>query len=149
MIADLKDKKDEFNIEMVVYKKIISLMIETLENINHYSDHFSEFIKIHPSSEPVFTLARNKCVYKIQSVNPIRKTDIGPVKNKIDKINTLDVDEMRLYYRETITNGQFTEKGGAGLGLIEMAKISCHPIEYKFTTLSDNYYNFNLELHID
>ena len=149
LIGDLKVKKDEYDIDMVVYKKLISLMIETLENINKYSDHFSDFIKDHPTYEPAFLLAKNGGDYIINSANPILKNDIDRVKNKIDKINTLNSEEMRLFYRETITNGEFTEKGGAGLGFIEMAKISCHPIHYKFISLAEEYYNFELALKIE
>ena len=149
LIADLKVKKDDFNIDMVVYKKLISLMIETLENINKYSSNFMDFIEAHPAYEPVFLLARNGKDYSIHSANPIMKNDISRVRDKIDKINTLNAEEMRLFYRETITNGEFTEKGGAGLGFIEMAKISCNPISYKFTILNEDFYNFELDLHID
>ncbi|MBL7113943.1 MAG: hypothetical protein ISS19_18535, partial [Bacteroidales bacterium] len=107
------------------------------------------FVKDHPDCEPEFYLARNGSDFIIRSANPILKDDIGRVKNKIDKINTLNSEEMRLLYRETITNGEFTEQGGAGLGLIEMAKISCHPIHYKFTSLAGKYYNFELDLKVD
>jgi hypothetical protein len=149
LIADLKVKKDEFDIDVVIYKKIISLMIEILENIYRYSDHFKHFIKDNPLYEPAFQLARNESDYCVHSSNPIRKDDIDRVKKKIDKINTLKSEEMRLFYRETITNGEFTEKGGAGLGFIEMAKISCHPLQYQFKSLDEEFYNFELDLLVD
>ncbi len=149
LIGELKGKKDTFDIDMVEYKKIVSLMIETLENIHRYSDHFKDFIKHHPAYEPVFYLTKNKHDFIIRTANPILRDDIGRVKNKIDKINTLNPEEMRLFYRETITNGEFTEKGGAGLGFIEMAKISCHPLKYNFSLLHGKYYNFELDLKVD
>jgi len=149
LIADLKRKKDEFDIDVVVYKKIISLMIEILENVFKYSDYYSFFIEDHPDYEPVFELARNGVDYSIHSSNPILKKDIEKVKDKIDKINTLNSEELHLLYRETITNGAFTMKGGAGLGFIEMAKISCHQLKYKFTPLTGMFYNFELDLRVD
>jgi len=42
-------------------------------------------------------------------------------------------------YRQTITNGKFTDKGGAGLGLIEMAKITNNPIKYRFESINDQF----------
>jgi len=149
LIAELKTKKEEFDIDMIVYKKIISLMIEILENVFKYSDHYAYYIDEHPECEPVFILSRNGADYTIHSSNPIMEKDIPKVKDKIDKINTLNNEEMHLFYRETITNGAFTMKGGAGLGFIEMAKITCHPLKYKFTQLTGMFYNFELVLHID
>ena len=149
LIRDLKGKKDEFDIDIVVYKKIISLMIEILENIYKYSDYYSYFIEDHPDCKPVFSLGRNGVDYTIHSANPILRKDINKVKSKIDRINKLNSEEIHLFYRETITNGAFTMKGGAGLGFIEMAKISCHKLQYRFKPLSEMFFNFELDLHID
>jgi len=40
----------------------------------------------------------------------------------LDEINNLQTDEIRNVYRQMLSNAQFSDKGGAGLGLIEMAK---------------------------
>jgi len=149
LIAQMKVKRDEFEIDMVAYKKIVSLMIEILENSFKYSDYYSYYIQDHPESEPVFLLMRNDLDYTIHSSNPILEKDIDKIKNKIDKINELNYEELRLFYRETMTNGEFTMKGGAGLGFIEMAKISCNKLQYNFKPLSGMFFNFELNLHVD
>jgi len=148
LINDLKNKRAPFQIEMVLFKKLVTLMIETLENVLKYSDHFLDYVQIHPNHQPEFHLSRNGKSFTIQSSNPIKKDDIQKVKQKIDLINSLAPDEMKLLYRETITNGEFTEKGGAGLGFMEMAKITNQPIRYNFTSLSNDFSNFELILHI-
>ena len=54
-----------------------------------------------------------------------------------------------MIYRETITNGVFSDKGGAGLGFIEMAKITSNKLGYQFLTATDEYQIFELVLSIN
>ena len=65
-----------------------------------------------------------------------------------EKVNQSDEEALRKYYRETITNGIFTEKGGAGLGFIEMSKITLQPLEYRFEPAGEGYSIFELKLFI-
>ena len=75
--------------------------------------------------------------------------DKKDISRRIDKINTSDEDELKKIYRDTITNGIFTEKGGAGLGFIEMAKITTNSLEYSFKNLDKGFSYFEITLHIN
>ena len=68
---------------------------------------------------------------------------------KLDYLNTLTQQGIKEYYKETIINGQFSERGGAGLGLIEMAKISGNKIEFGFQQVDEKYTVFNLKITVD
>jgi len=52
--------------------------------------------------------------------------------------------------KSTITNGEFSSKGGAGLGFIEIAKTTGNKLEYKFEGLSTGYslYTFRAVLNL-
>jgi hypothetical protein len=39
---------------------------------------------------------------------------------------------LRKAYIETLCNGELSDKGGAGLGLLSLAKKASGPIEYRF-----------------
>jgi hypothetical protein len=149
MIQDLKSKREKYEIEMGIFKKLISLMIEILENILKYSEHFSDLIKDNPKLQPEFRISCNSTVYSLNASNPIKKTDINPVKQHIDMINNLSQEEFKIQYRKTIANGEFTEKGGAGLGFFEMVKITGQSIQYRFTDLSEEFLNFELFLNVE
>ena len=78
---------------------------------------------------------------KIQLVtsNPVRNEDIEVLKKKIDIVNNKDREALKDLYVKTITNGKFSEKGGAGLGFIEMAKTSGNNLEYSFKPINEQY----------
>jgi len=148
LVSELSKKKEEYRLDVQIYKKLITLVIEVLENLMKYSDNYLDFTSENPQFQPEFSVARNGKYYLLEAENPIRFDDIESVKHKIDTINRMDDKELREYYRETIINGKFSEKGGAGLGFIEMAKITSLPLSYNFEQLTGQYYTFRLKIKL-
>ncbi len=149
LLNDLKNKKETYQINPVLYKKLLTLMIEILENVLKYSDHFEVFVMHNPDYQPEFELNLNDAGFVLTSRNPVRDKDKNAISHRIDKINTSEVEELKKFYRDTITNGIFTEKGGAGLGFIEMAKITTNSIVYSFQPIMKGFSYFELTLHIN
>jgi hypothetical protein len=65
-------------------------------------------------------------------------------------VNKQNDEELKELYRSTITNGEFTSSGGAGLGFIEMAKTTGNKLEYDFEALSQEFslYTFRASMSI-
>ncbi len=149
LLSELKFKKITYHIHQAIYKKIITLMIESLENIFKYSENFREFVNQNPEHNPSFVLSRSDCCYEIEINNPLKKTDRSSLSSKLDKINTLDYKGIKHEYRKTITNGQFTEKGGAGLGFLEMAKVTRNKLKYNIEKINSEFDCFRLTLTLN
>lgn len=149
LLNELKNKKGAYDIPQILYKKLLTLMIEVLENILKYSEHFEDFINDNPDYLPEFELSRSDEGFILKSRNPIRNDESERISDKIKKVNTASGEELKRIYRTTITNGVFTEKGGAGLGFIEMAKITSHDLEFTFLPAVSGYSIFELILHIN
>jgi hypothetical protein len=62
----------------------------------------------------------------------------------------LDKDDLNALYKKQIREGSLSEKGGAGLGLIDIARKTGRQLDYQFLPLedSDNYF-FLLKVRID
>jgi hypothetical protein len=149
LLNELKNRKVTFDIHPVLYKKLLTLMIEVLENILKYSDHFEDFTAKRPEYLPELELNSTNNGFLLLTRNPVREHSIDVITKRIDKVNDSDEEALKEYYRETITNGIFNEKGGAGLGFIEMAKITVNPLEYKFIPADEGYSIFELKLNIN
>lgn len=124
-------------------------MIECLENIMKYRE-----LPIHMEGHesgftPLFSVIKEGDRYYINSCNTLEYSKMDSLEKRLIYLNNLTPQGIKEYYKETITNGQFSKQGGAGLGLIEMAKISGNKIEYMFQRVNENYVNFSLRITID
>jgi hypothetical protein len=146
LLTQLKKKMGNNGAKVGFYKRMLSVMIETLENVYKYSDHYTNETYIYKYHLPTFLVELIQDHYIITVSNPIRKEDGAKLRGKIDMVNSKNADELKALYRQTISNGKFTEKGGAGLGIIEMAKISGNPLEYNFTPINDRFDLYTLRI---
>jgi hypothetical protein len=148
LLNQLKEKMDSMGEKLITYKRIIILMVEILENIKKYIDASidnPEMVKKYPT---IFTVVKNPELFCLTGKNIIKKSDEINLSTRIEKVNSLDITELRTLYRQVISNGQFSMEGGAGLGFIELAKTSERKIRYTFEPINDNfsYYTINVEI---
>jgi hypothetical protein len=148
LLNSLKDETESRCISISHYKKILSVMIEALENIFKYSEFFEKETSLFPLFYPKFQLDKIDENYLLLTSNPILKTDVERLTNHINKINHLDKEGLRLLFRNTLTNGQFSAKGGAGLGFIEMAKVTGEKIDFSFDPINDRFSYYSCKILI-
>ena len=148
LIGKLKEKMFEAQIKQSVYKKVLMVMIEALENVFKYHEYFENEKQILLQYPPNLIIKKSQAFFKIESSNPVRKVDVPSLKLRLETISKMDKSGVKDAYKETITNGQFSEKGGAGLGIIEMAKISDEIIDFKFEPINDDFDFYSLTLII-
>ncbi|MBN1117267.1 MAG: SiaB family protein kinase [Bacteroidales bacterium] len=149
LISDLKERMFEARIKQAVYKKVLMVMIEALENVFKYHEYFEKDKVLRKNFPPEITIDKDKSCFRITCSNPVLKKDSNELKKRLDYINSLDRAGVKEEYKNIITNGQFSEKGGAGLGLIEMAKISDSILGYKLDPINDKFEYYSLNLIIN
>lgn len=128
-----------------IKSKIYYIMGESLQNIaRHNSDSFNHS----PDKYSLFAIHKKKLKYFITTGNLIEINDIDTLKERIEKINSLEKEDLRNFSRTTRTSGALSDKGGAGLGLIEMAKRSGNKLDYDFKEINDQFSYFYLNTEI-
>jgi len=150
LLSEFKLAAQDHDISFKTYKKMISVMIEALENVTKYSDQLLCNGDRSAVFCPSFKISRNDSTIEMETTNPVKKQEVTSLRTRIDKVNMHDSDALKELYRSTITNGEFSAKGGAGLGFIEMAKTTGSKLEYAFENLSKEYslYTFRVSMHI-
>jgi len=150
LLSEFKIAAQEHDLSFRTYKKMISIMIEALENITKYSDQFPCNGDEKNGYCPSCYINRNTSTIELITRNPVKNQDVETLRTRIDNVNNHDKEELKELYKSTITNGEFSPKGGAGLGFIEMAKTTGNKLEYSFEDMSKEYslYTFRVVLSL-
>jgi hypothetical protein len=131
-----------------VKKKLYFVMVESLQNVARHSEAIPNLSQ-NPSS--FFIIQSLKQDYYLTSANSIDKKEISALREKLEHVNSLDKDALKSYSNEILTQGTFSEKGGAGLGLVEMARKSGNKLAFDFSDINDaiSYFYFQLKISCD
>jgi hypothetical protein len=149
LLSEFKLASQEHEISFKAYKKMISVMIEALENITKYSDQFDCRNDNADGLCPACYINRDTRSMELITSNPVRKKDVDSLRSRIDNVNKQNREELKDLYKSTMTNGEFTPKGGAGLGFIEMAKTTGNKLEYTFKDLQGEFSLYTFRVVLD
>ncbi len=119
-----------------IRRKIYHVMVEGLQNI---IKHQVNIINVSNRVKGVFILNRKHDKYLLTTCNMIENVNTENLTNQIEYINRLSKDELRAYYRKVLDGGTISEKGGAGLGLIDMCLKSGSKLFYSFEKYDNTY----------
>lgn len=133
------------NIEDNTRRKLFNIMVEVLQNISKNKIEKSENI---PEVEAVFLLGSDQYNYILISSNLIRNDKIISLRNRIDQVNSLDKEGLKHLYKEERLKANFTEKAGAGIGIIDIARKSEKKLEYSFEELNNEFSIFSFLIRI-
>jgi hypothetical protein len=141
MLLEKEMENSEFG--FVGRKRLFMFVLESLQNVSRHSDHnqYSEMSLV--------VYSKTGSGYTVTTGNVIESDKIDGLKAKLDEINNLDSGEIRSVYRQMLSTAEFSSKGGAGLGLIEMAKKTGNKLDYDFITIDDRFSYFILSKTVD
>jgi hypothetical protein len=133
VLAMAERNMDSMGEESSTKRKVFNVMVECLQNIVKHGEGYKVGDDVEYNA--VFMIGKNDQEYIIASGNPLKNHEIGKVKSKLDQVNELDKDGLKQLYKEIIKNTSISEKGGAGLGFVDMARKSGRKLEYDFVEI--------------
>ncbi|MEZ4722670.1 MAG: SiaB family protein kinase [Flavobacteriales bacterium] len=131
-------------------RKVYNVMVEALQNLYHHVEKAGneEVVPGENQKKATFIISKIDDEYNILAANYVAKSNIPTLKARLDKINALDKDGLRDYYKEVLTNGQYSVHGGGGLGMIDIARKSGNALEYDFSDVGNNYGLYVLRIKV-
>lgn len=146
---------DRLSEDMNIKKKVFHVMVECLQNLSRHAEE--EYGKenrpfMGPAGNGIFIVGNigelNSHEYHVITGNPIDNTKVEDLKTLLDKINELDKEGLKEYYKKQMREGNISDKGGAGLGLIDIARKTGEKLEYHFVNMNEQYSFFLLRTKI-
>ena len=148
LITTLRESMKNRGVRFGLFKKMLTLMIESLENVVRYNSGSLVQQALLNEYPPEMIISKKEDCFLLETSNVIHNSDASTLSDKLTTLNNSDLDTIKELYRTTITNGKFSDKGGAGLGMIEMAKIVENKINFSFHPVDDQHSFFILRLCI-
>ncbi len=132
------DILESFKLDRYTLKKIIFCSIEMMENIYRHSVH-KKVDSAQYSFSNEFKIERGNEGFRIFSGNFVHNSEIEDITSYLQELKETSNSEIRKKYYEKLTDGPFSKKGGAGIGLLEVVKISKNPIDFNIEKIDDNF----------
>lgn len=149
ILMELQEKLEKLDLQIAVRKRVYSASVECLDNIFKHAGWDTVHEKLNNRYPSFFRLSVEDGIYRIEISNVVRDADIGYIEQRLNHLNKLNREELNELFKETLQRGGgLTEKGGAGLGLIVLAKTTSEPMEYNFRSIGRDHSYFTLVIHI-
>lgn len=104
-------------------KKLFTIFIEALQNARIHGARLQ-----HESVICGMAFLRLGDTFKLYFSNVVGSDQYNEIKSRVEEINQLAPTDLKKLYLETMSEGDLSEKGGAGLGILTMALKSANPI---------------------
>ncbi len=133
-------------VDLKIRKRAFYIFVECIQNVNRHS---SKGKRSKSFPHEIFSIRQKQNRFNIAFGNVMPNSKVGFLKSKIDDLNKTSVEKLNLKYKRILKDTVLSKLGGAGLGLIEVARKSGNKIRYKFDKLDDSYSYFSMETNIN
>ncbi|MCI5057600.1 MAG: SiaB family protein kinase [Flavobacteriales bacterium] len=131
-----------------VQKKVFNVLVECLQNLYHHREEIPVISEHDTEKSAIFMIGKDVERYNIITGNYMIRSEVDALKQRIDFINSLSNRELKERYKEVLNDGTMSEKGGGGLGLMDIARKSGQNLDYDFLDLDDKFSFFTLGIKV-
>jgi Family of unknown function (DUF6272) len=124
-------------------KRFCSLFIEVAQNMCIHGSRDNEGLY-----QAFMIVISEEEYFRVISGNLILTQDIDRLNNKFAEIENLNKDDLHRLYIETLSNDEFSTKGGAGLGLLTIARKSEGSFTHHIEQLNSQFSYLTLEITV-
>jgi len=140
-----EQEMDNYEEDKKTKRRVYHILVEILQNMQKHSNQISENYLL---GSGLFMIGKLEDTYYIITSNKVEKQNIPELINAIELVNSSSKEELKLMYKKQLKEGKITKRGGAGLGLIDIARKTGEKIDYLFLPINDNENYFVLKAEI-
>jgi hypothetical protein len=142
-VDDVVKFVETLNEKPALIRKISFLTVEVIQNIIYHSDK-------NPKGETFayFELLKDEEGYEIKTGNLLLKEKTEDLDKRLQCVTTSTQDEIKEKIMTKLNDGDFSEKGGAGIGLLSIRKRVNEGMSYNIEYFKENYNFIHFEIKI-
>lgn len=125
--------------------RVVFVLVEAYQNIvRHRAMPPPEVAQ--KAGRSLFLLRDGGQRHEVTTMNPVTEADARAIHDRLDGLHGLDQEELKARFIQSLQRGARTERGGAGLGFIEMARRSGDPLHHDMADIHAGYKLFTLQV---
>jgi len=139
ILFEIEKKSEQFG--KSIKRRLFLISVELIQNLYAYS---IKKIKDEINTDFCFILIilNKDSEIEIITGNFVNELQLKKIITKINIVNSQTIEEINQYYRTILNNNKRTEKGGAGLGIIDIKRKSDDKINFLQINYPKNLYFF-------
>jgi hypothetical protein len=127
-------KEEDYN---TVQKKVFHVMVECLQNISKHAENRNNIVTS-KDGRGIFMISKDESEYNVTTGNVVDSDKVSILRDILENINKLDNAGLKKLYKQQMREGRLSERGGAGLGFIDIARKTGQKLIYSFLTINED-----------
>lgn len=134
------------NLSRMAVQDVFAVYIEMTQNARNYLASRSDSSL--DAGSATIVIFRQGETYAVSSGNMILREDGPALRERIERINALPPDRLKVEIRQQLRREIPPGATGAGVGLMEMARRTSRRLEYSFRDMDDAHAFFTLTAYL-
>ena len=150
LLDTVENKMITVNEQSRLRKKVYNILVESLQNLYHHVDKVPPDFEDQTSERYGLLMVKKvENGYRIITGNFVHEDNIEKLEEKIKRINRSGHEEIKELYKFILSHQRISEKGGGGLGLVDIARKTGNQLEYSFREYNKKYFFFYLDILVN
>jgi hypothetical protein len=146
----VEDKMMAINEQSKLRKKVYNVLVESLQNLYHHADKVpADFEDQTADRYGLLVVKKVDDGYVIVTGDFVDSAKREKLEEKIIRINRSTKEEIKELYKFILNHQKISEKGGGGLGLVDIARKTGHKLDYTFVDYNNEYSFFFLNILVN
>lgn len=126
---------------VMLRKRLIHVLVEAVDNMHRHALGIL-------ANASFALLVRNREGYRFTTGNAVPFATAMLLSRRVEILNAMGAEDLKEHYMKLLANESRSSNGGAGLGLLTLARKSMRPIITTSDTLGPFTSFFSIELHV-
>jgi hypothetical protein len=126
-------------------RKVYHTLVELLQNMQKHSN---QIIETYNLGSGLFMIGKTDEIYYIITSNKVQRKDIESITEALEVVNKCTKEELKEMHKKQLKEGKISIKGGAGFGLIDIARKTGGKLDYLFLQIEgEDYFVLKVEIN--
>ncbi len=126
---------------------VFAVFVELAQNVQSYTAKLKERKDEAGLDAGTLAIGRRGDNYAVSAGNMMDQADVAGLSARLEALKNMDKPMLKALYKERL-HGPRLPDGGAGLGLIDVARRASQPLSWSFREIDDRYRFFSLSVTV-